>query len=311
MDCGKFFGATPSKKGWAQVAMPVDYSKFDKIEDSDEEDVPSKATSTAAPAFAPPSRAGAGSGGRSAAPTYRDARSGRETLEPVDPAEQLRIVGPCSSGPGDLSELERWSAPAPPPHLQGDAQSERPKPDEPQRLCVKADGRRKIHTTYPDGSEMVEEYDERTDMLLVRKARRPTRLGGEGEWKFEVGQEPAAGFDPHSDVLRPSASNPIFLRKDTPDAFQWRIRNLSYPANVYSVTVDHEKQEIVVRTSNKKYYKRFDVPDLRRLGLTLQEDVLEWKHNINALIITYPKPAAVLKEERKVLQEAEKSAMKL
>eukprot|EP00913_Durusdinium_trenchii_P034970 g32712.t1 len=107
-----------------------------------------------------------------------------------------------------------------------------------------------------DGGEMVEEYDEKTDVLLVRKVRKQTTVGKEGDWVYEVGQATEAAFDPYSDTLRASSSNPIFLRKDTPEHFQWRIRNLPYPADVYSVSVDHEKQEIVVRTSNKKYYKR-------------------------------------------------------
>merc|ERR1719401_764095 len=96
------------------------------------------------------------------------------------------------------------------------------KPGEPQRICMKSDGRKKIHTTFPDGSEMVEEFDERTDVLLVRKVRKAATLGSkEPEWIFEVGQAPEAAFDPHADLLRASASNPIFLRKDTPEHFQW------------------------------------------------------------------------------------------
>merc|ERR1711920_1202559 len=154
----------------------------------------------------------------------------------------------------------------------------------------------------------VEEYDDKTDVLLLRKTRKPTTLGGEGEWVFEVGQAPEMTFDPHSDMMRPSSSNPIFLRKDTPEQFQWRIRNLPYPSDVYSVTVDHEKQEIVIRTSNKKYYKRFHVPDLVRLGLSLNDNILRWKHQHNTLIISYAKPEEVLKQEQKALKEIERSA---
>merc|ERR1719456_404838 len=147
----------------------------------------------------------------------------------------------------------------------------------PKKVCVRGDGRKKVHTTNPDGSEIVEEFDERTDVLLLRKSRKPSKLGKEGEWVFEVGQAPEATFDPHSDLMRASTSNPIFMRKDTPEHFQWRIRNLPYPASVYSVAVDHEKQDVVVRTSNKKYYKRIAVPDLRRVGLVLKDDLLTWK----------------------------------
>jgi hypothetical protein len=38
--------------------------------------------------------------------------------------------------------------------------------------------------------------------------------------------------------------------------FQYRIRNLPYPEEVYQLEVDSEKQEIVVKTTVKKYFKR-------------------------------------------------------
>lgn len=49
--------------------------------------------------------------------------------------------------------------------------------------------RRKVHTVWEDlgGIEMAEEYDLYKDELLVRKLRKPTVLGGEGEWVYEVG----------------------------------------------------------------------------------------------------------------------------
>ena len=62
------------------------------------------------------------------------------------------------------------------------------------------------------------------------------------------------------------------------ERFEWRIRNLKWPKEVYSLEIDHNKQEIVVRTSNKKYYKRFDIPDMRRLSLKLEESSLAWKY---------------------------------
>lgn len=45
---------------------------------------------------------------------------------------------------------------------------------------------------------------------------------------------------------------PIFMRKDTKMSFQWRIRNLPYPKDVYSVSVDQKERCVVVRTTNKK-----------------------------------------------------------
>jgi len=76
------------------------------------------------------------------------------------------------------------------------------------------------------------------------------------------------------------------LRKDTNDAYQFRIRNLPYPAEVYSVEVDAEKQELVVRTSNKKYYKRFEIPDIKRKGLKLEPGKVSWVYTNNTLVIS-------------------------
>merc|ERR1712100_216413 len=190
-------------------------------------------------------------------------------------------------------QLERWAGPQG-AQKEGDEQQTKKKSSEPQRMCFRADGKKKVHTTFPDGGEMVEEFDEKTDLLLVRMVKKGTgALGREAEWVYEVGQQPASAFDPYSDTLKASSTQPIFLRKDTPDHFQWRIRNLTYPSDVYSVKVDHEKQDIVVRTSNKKYFKRIDVPDVRRLGLKMKDEPLEWVHKNNALIISYAKPDEV------------------
>lgn len=42
------------------------------------------------------------------------------------------------------------------------------------------------------------------------------------------------------------------MRKDTLSSFQWRIRNLPYPEEVYSVSVEKEQRCCVIRTTNKK-----------------------------------------------------------
>jgi len=272
--------------------MPIDYSKFDSIADSDEEE-PVAGTVLQQSDFA------------------KESRVQKNTLEPTGLDDSLRIVGPSSmdaAAAGLASELERWAA----PRSSSSGPISEPAPqtsDEPKRMCVKADGRRKIHTTFPDGSETVEEFDERSDVLLLRKVRRPTSLGKESEWIFEVGQPVEPTFDPHSDLLRASSSNPICVRKDTPEHFQWRIRNLPFPAQVYSVTVDHDKQEIVVRTSNKKYYKRLGLPDLTYVNQKLCDASLTWKHQHNTLIISYTKPAAVVDRERKLINDADRSAV--
>ena len=157
--------------------------------------------------------------------------------------------------------------------------------------------RRKVHYTMPDESEMVEEFDLQTDELLLRKRRTKTVLGKEGEWVFEVG-EPPARVTIEGDMLRPSSSNPTLVRKDRPHAFEWRIRNLPYPKPTYSVTIDPKEDQIVIRTANKKYFKRLTIEDMQRARLALEEAALSWSHENNTLIVCYKKPEPILKLEK-------------
>lgn len=43
---------------------------------------------------------------------------------------------------------------------------------------------------------------------------------------------------------------------------------------------------MVIKTLNKKYYKRFDIPDLKRLNLELDESKLKVNFQNNTLIIS-------------------------
>lgn len=163
-------------------------------------------------------------------------------------------------------------------------------------------GRRKVHTTFEDGSELVEEFDLKTDELLVRKRRTKTALGGDNPWEYLVGEAPRM-FNSDTGTLIESGANPAWTRsQDTPRAFVWRVRNLPYPKDTYAVTVDPADQKIVIRTSNKKFYKRFEVPELVVLGLSLDESSLSWDWKNNTLIVQYLKPgeALVAETEEKV-----------
>ena len=68
--------------------------------------------------------------------------------------------------------------------------------------------------------------------------------------RFEIGEEskPAAG----GGLFMASSQNPTFHCRDTAGAWEWRIRNLPYKQDVYSVSVEPETQSLVLRTSNKK-----------------------------------------------------------
>eukprot|EP00347_Sterkiella_histriomuscorum_P010679 403375340 len=175
---------------------------------------------------------------------------------------------------------------------------------EPTVTQVISGGRRKLHYLYPDQTELVEELDVNSNEVLLRKWKRPSEFG-EGQWEFEIG-EPQKQFNPESDLLAPSGENPIFLRKDTEERFEWRVRNLKYPKETYQITVDHNTQEIVIRTTNKKYFKRFDIPDMKRNGIKLEESSIAWKYQNNTLIVGYDKPDKILELELKKRQEIQK-----
>ena len=165
---------------------------------------------------------------------------------------------------------------------------------EPKSAIIE-NGRRKIHSKFKDGSEMIEEFDVITDELLLRKVCQPSRLGGSGNWVVEVGNDPALARNAirvgGEELMRESSSAPVLTRQDTPQAHQWRIRNLPYPEDNFSVVV--EGNNIVVRTMNKKYFKKLDIPEMQRMGLPLEPSSLSWTHQHNTLVVTYKKCLAV------------------
>lgn len=71
----------------------------------------------------------------------------------------------------------------------------------------------------------------------------------------------------------------------TKNNIEWRIRNLPYPIETYSVLAEPENKCIVVRTSNKKYFKRILVHDLARINVVPDQGNIEFSHKFNTLII--------------------------
>ena len=49
----------------------------------------------------------------------------------------------------------------------------------------------------------------------------------------------------------------------------------------------------MLKTTNKKYYKRIDIPDLKRAELEIEESSVTWKYANNTVIIGYDKPDKV------------------
>lgn len=174
-----------------------------------------------------------------------------------------------------------------------------------KQSAIVSGGRKKVHTILPDGAEMMEEFELQTDRLVVRKRRGKTVLGRELDWIYEVGLAPERSTIAH-DTLAESGANPLFCRLDRIDCFEFRVRNLPYPKPTYSVTLDQADRKVVVRTSNKKYFKRITIEDMDRAGLPLLEQALSWEHEHNTLIVQYRKPAELIAAEREAAAARQK-----
>lgn len=61
---------------------------------------------------------------------------------------------------------------------------------------------------------------------------------------------------------------------------------MPYPIETYSVSANNEERCIIIRTTNKKYFKRLQVPELDRLNLPLEQANIQCTHSFNTLIVT-------------------------
>ena len=162
----------------------------------------------------------------------------------------------------------------------------------------------KFHTVFKDGSEIVEEYGIYSEEIESRRVKKIGMTGKES-WTTEIGEE----IKPRSNdefLIKENDNNPLFIRKDTPKEFQWRVRNLKGDADNFMVECDKDKQQIVIRTKNKKYYKRFNIPDLERLNIKLDESLMKVNFVNSTLIISYTKPKEALAAESEILEEIRK-----
>ncbi|XP_033220434.1 protein DPCD [Belonocnema kinseyi] len=172
-----------------------------------------------------------------------------------------------------------------------------------KKTAIIQDGKRKVHFLMEDDREMVEEYHLETNVLVRRAWREKGKLGQDIGWTVEVG-DPEPKNQDNLDIsgIRESSAAPFVTRRVTKTALEWRIRNLTYPKHIYSVSAEDDGS-LTVRTSNKKYFKKIIVPDLERIGLKPEQDRISFTHQYNTLIITYKKPPLLLEMEKKVLNE--------
>jgi len=172
---------------------------------------------------------------------------------------------------------------------------------------------RKLLYKFPDKHDMIEEYSMSTGMILKRAWKKKRDLltfspkdslvsDGRFEWEYELGDftKPINSNDDF--LVQESSTTPMLTKRITKTKIEWRIRNLPYPLDVYNVTVDPVKTAVVVRTTNKKYFKSINVPELERCQTSLDPTKLAIDHKFNTLIITYDKPAVVMEMEADVLR---------
>jgi hypothetical protein len=163
----------------------------------------------------------------------------------------------------------------------------------------------KFHTVFKDGTEIVEEYSLYSEEIESRRVKKVSMTGKEN-WTTEIGEEIKRNNNEDFLIKVNNDNNPIFIRKDTKENFEYRIRNLKGDADNFMVDIDKDKDEIVIRTKNKKYYKRFNIPDLKRLNLNLNENNLKVNFSNNVLVITYKKPIEILNNEKEIIDEIRK-----
>ncbi|KAG6446036.1 protein DPCD [Manduca sexta] len=176
-----------------------------------------------------------------------------------------------------------------------------------EKSCLKEEKIKKIHYKFEDNREMVEEYNVDTQVLLRRAWKVKGKLGGEGKWEVEIGDPlPDMMVNTDSAEIIESKDQPIVSRRNTRINLEWRIRNLPYPIGTYSVEANSDEKCIIVRTTNKKYYKKLQIPELVRLNLPVEQANIQFTHSFHTLIITYKKPQQLLDMDKDWNEELKK-----
>jgi len=168
-----------------------------------------------------------------------------------------------------------------------------------RKTSIIEDGKRKVHFLMEDGKEMVEEYNMDTNVVVRRAWKEKNNFGTDTGWTVEVGDPERKPNDIEIYGIE-ERNAPFITRRITKTGLEWRIRNLSYPESVYSVTAENDGT-MTVRTSNKKYFKKIRIPDLERIGLKPTQQRISFHHQYNTLIISYKKPPQLLDMEKKIL----------
>ncbi|XP_057664675.1 protein DPCD [Diorhabda carinulata] len=175
-----------------------------------------------------------------------------------------------------------------------------------KKSCINDKNLKKVHYELNDGRQLVEEYNTDTGVLTRRAWRNLSNLSNEEKWDIEIGDPEPTYNSKEEHAIKESSGQPFISRRNTRTNLEWRIRNLPYPPEVYSVIVNPEEQCLVVKTSNKKYFKKIPIPDLSRLNIRLDQTKVSFTHKFNTLIIVYQKPKELLEFEKLLYKEISK-----
>ena len=140
--------------------------------------------------------------------------------------------------------------------------------------------------------EIVEICEFDTGKLIARKEREKSLTGMDNEWSWTYGAPNEAKSEKQ---FGETTQNPVFMRTDTDTHFQWYVKYIPYPADNYQITVDEEKNNYVIKTNNKKYFKVVHAPE----NIHFNKKLLEWAWSKNTLIIRYPKTKEDIENEKK------------
>ena len=172
--------------------------------------------------------------------------------------------------------------------------------------------------------------DEDDFILIVRRWRCKDNMGWDLPWEYEIGEgkeipnQPlpppttllgakappdvpptSSNSNPINEIetLSISNRNPSFHKLSNSHSLIYEIQNCPWPKENYSLSLDvtHPTKIFVLRTMNKKYFKKISIPSLLRLSLPLEENALSFTHDLEKMVLTicYKKPIELIDVEKK------------
>uniref|UniRef100_A0A6B2FZT2 Protein DPCD n=1 Tax=Myxobolus squamalis TaxID=59785 RepID=A0A6B2FZT2_MYXSQ len=99
----------------------------------------------------------------------------------------------------------------------------------------------------------------------------------------------------------------MLYRVDSKDHFMWKLKNIPFPVEVFRIEVEND--QIVIRTTNNKYLKKFRIPDMDRFNYKIKQDDITFFHHSCILTIMYSKPKEIVENEQNTLNAVEQHAI--